>query len=128
VTVFAVLEHYTGECLGIHAAQYSSRHEALEPIRQAIKHVFGVYEAKVVNGVLVRHDHGSQSVSHDFQAELRFLGLTSSPSFVRSPEGNGGIERFFRTLKEQLLWLREYDEEEALRLALYEFRDRYNTH
>ncbi len=127
VTVFAVLEHFTSECLGIHAAKYGSRHEALEPIRQAVKRVFGAYEANVADGVLVRHDHGSQYVSHDFQAELAFLGLQSSPSFVRSPEGNGVSERFFRTLKEQLLWLQDYDDEETLRAALYEFRDRYNT-
>jgi transposase InsO family protein len=76
---------------------------------------------------LVRHDHGSQYVSHDFQAELTFLGLKSSPRFVRNPEGNGVSERFFRTLKEQLLWLQDYDDEEALRAALYEFRDRYNA-
>lgn len=127
VTVFAVLEHFTGECLGIHAAKYGSRHEALEPIRQAVKRVFGAYEAKVADGVLVRHDHGSQYVSHDFQAELAFLGLESSPSFVRSPEGNGVSERFFRTLKEQLLWLQDYNDEEDLRGALYEFRERYNA-
>ena len=128
VTVFTVLEHFTGECLGIHAAKYGSRHEALEPIRQAVKRVFGVYERKVANRLLVRHDHGSQYSSYDLQAELGFLGLESSPSFVRSSEGNGVIERFFRTLKEQLLWFREYDDEETLRQALYEFRDRYNAH
>ena len=43
-------------------------------------------------------------------------------------EDNGVIERFFRTLKEQLLWLREYDDEEALRQALYDFRNRHNAH
>lgn len=128
VTVFAVLDHFTGECLGIHAAKYGSRHEALEPIRQAVKRVFGEYKAKVANGLLVRHDHGSQYVSHDFQTELTFLGIESSPSFVRSPEGNGSIERFFRTLKEQLLWLRDYTDEEELRQALYTFRDKYNQH
>jgi hypothetical protein len=37
-----------------------------------------------------------------FQAELRFLGITSSPAFVREPEGNGCAERFIRTLKEQV--------------------------
>ena len=47
---------------------------------------------------------------------------------MRSPEGNEVIERFFRTLKEQLLCLRYDDDEEALRQALYEFRDRYNAH
>lgn len=128
VTVFAAVDHFTGECLGIHAAKYGSRHEALEPLRQAVKRVYGEYDTNVAAGLRLRHDHGSQYVSHDFQAELTFLGIESSPNFVRSPEGNGVIERFFRTLKEQLLWLRAYDDEEALRQALYEFRDRYNRH
>jgi len=39
---------------------------------------------------------------------------------------NGCIERFFRTLKEQVLWLRRFHNLEELRVALVEFRDRYN--
>ena len=54
---------------------------------------------------MARHHHGSQYVSDYFQGELRFLGITSSPAFVREPEGNGVAERFIRTLKEQLLWV-----------------------
>lgn len=65
-------------------------------------------------------------MSDDFQAEIRFLGIESSPAFVRQPEGNGCIERFFRTLKEQLLWIRRFRDLEELRGAPQEFRDRYN--
>ncbi len=61
-----------------------------------------------------------------FQTELRFLGITSSPAFVREPEGNGCAERFIRTLKEQLLWIERFATIEALRLALLAFQDRYN--
>jgi putative transposase len=43
-------------------------------------------------GLALRHDHGSQYVSHDFQKELRFLGIEGSPAFVRAPEGNGCAE------------------------------------
>jgi hypothetical protein len=32
--------------------------------------------------------------------------MTSSPGFVRQPEAHGCMERFFRTRKEQLLWVR----------------------
>jgi hypothetical protein len=46
-----------------------------------------------------------KGASDTFQDELRFLGIFSSPSFVRAPEGNGCAERFIRTLKEQVLWL-----------------------
>ena len=45
---------------------------------------------------------GSQYVSDHFQNEITFLGMTSSPAFVREPEGNGCAERFIRTLKENL--------------------------
>jgi hypothetical protein len=34
-------------------------------------------------GLLARHDHGSQYVSDFFQDELKFLGIVSSPAFVR---------------------------------------------
>ena len=61
-------------------------------------------------------------MSQVFQEELRFLGITSSPAFVREPEGNGCAERFIRTLKEHLLWLKMFDTVEKLRLALHELQ------
>ena len=67
-------------------------------------------------------------MSDDFQTEVAFLGMESSPAFVRQPEGNGCIERFFRTLKEQLLWLRRFRNLDELRAALTDFRHRYNEH
>jgi transposase InsO family protein len=39
---------------------------------------------------------------------------------------NGCIERFFRTLKEQLLWIRRFRSLAELREALQSFRHRYN--
>ena len=65
-------------------------------------------------------------MSHVFQEELTFLGITSSPAFVREPEGNGCAERFIRTLKENLLWLKTFDTVEELRLALHAFQRQYN--
>ena len=60
------------------------------------------------------------------QDHLKFLGIESSPSFVRAPEGNGVAERFMRTLKEQLLWVRDFETIEELRLALLDFQRMYN--
>jgi hypothetical protein len=75
----------------------------------------------------VRHDHGSQYMSHHFQNEIAFLGIDSSPAFVRASEGNGCAERFIRTLKENLLWVRTFATIEELRQALLAFRETYNT-
>ena len=66
-------------------------------------------------------------MSDAFQKELAFLGIASSPAFVRAPEGNGCAERFIRTLKENLLWVRTSDTVEQLRQALLEFRRIYNS-
>ena len=60
--------------------------------------------------------------------EVAWLGAASSPALVRAPEGNGCAERFIRTLKENLLWVRTFATLEELRLALLEFRDLYNEH
>ena len=53
---------------------------------------------------------------------------STGPSFVRAPKGNGVAERFIRTLKEQLLWVRTFDTVEEPRLALLEFKERFNQH
>lgn len=126
VMIFAAIDHCTAECVGIHAAIHGTRFEALEPVRQGVRDHFGGIAAGLATGLAMRHDHGSQYLSDDFQAELRFLGITSSPAFVRQPEGNGCIERFFRTLKEQLLWVRHFRDVEELRQGLLAFKETYN--
>ena len=125
--VFVAVDHCSADCVGIHAALQANRFEALEPIRQGVRRCFGGFAKGIARGLAVRHDHGSQYVSHDFQREIAFLGIDSSPAFVRAPEGNGCAERFIRTLKENLLWVRSFDTVEELRAALLEFRDTYNS-
>jgi putative transposase len=127
VAVLIAVDHCSAECVGIHAAQHATRFEALEPLRQGVRRYFGGFAKNVAHGLAVRHDHGSQYMAHDFQKELGFLGIESSPAFVRAPEGNGCAERFIRTLKENLLWVRAFDTVEELRQALLAFREIYNT-
>jgi transposase InsO family protein len=125
--VFVALDHCSAECVGLHAAQRATRFEALEPIRQGVRRCFGAFGEGIASGLALRHDHGSQYMADAFQKELRLLGIDSSPAFVRAPEGNGCAERFIRTLKENLLWVRTFDTVEELRLALLDFRETYNA-
>jgi putative transposase len=87
--VFILVDHCSGECLGIHAAHRATGFGSLEPLRQAVRHSFGAFGKGVGQGTRLRHDHGSQCVSDDFQAEVAFLGLESSPAFVREPRLQG---------------------------------------
>ena len=113
-TIFLAVDHCTGECIGLHAARRGTRFEALEPIRQGVREQFGGYQTAIAAGLSLRHDHGSQFMSDAFQDELRFLGIRSSPAFVREPETNGVAERFVKTLKEQLLWVEHFATVEQL--------------
>ena len=120
------VEHANSEVVGIHASRSANRFEALEPVRQGVHRCFGAIAPGVARGLKLRHDHGSNYMSGDFQDEIECLGIEASPSFVRQPEGNGVAERFIRTLKENLLWVRTFDTIEELRAALVEFATRYN--
>ena len=125
-SVFVCLDHFTSELLGVHAAKRATRWEALEPIKQAIRSTYGPVRKNVAAGLSLRHDHGTQYVADDFQREIAFMGIESSPSFVRAPEGNGCAERIIRTLKEQLLWVKSFDTIEDLRVALLDWQKLYN--
>ena len=126
VAIFIAVDHCSAECVGLHAAKQGTRFEALEPLRQGVRTAFGAFGQGVAPGLVLRHDHGRQYMSHVFQEEWRFLGITSSPAFVREPEGNGCAARFIRTLKENLLWLTTFDTVEELRLALHAFQRQDN--
>lgn len=115
--VFVVIDHCTGECL-----------RAIDTLRQAIRTTRGTFDRYVAVNVALRHDHGCQFISHTIQDELRFVGIRLSSLFVRSPEGNKFVERFVRTLKEQLLWLTLFATVEELDVALRDFAYRYNNH
>lgn len=124
--VFVAVDHFNAECVGIHASKSQTRFEALEPLRQGMREYYGAFAEKIAEGLMVRHDHGSQYMADDFQDELLFLAITASPSFVREPQGNGCAERFIRTLKENLLWVRTFETVEELRQAVLRFKKDYN--
>ena len=128
VAVFIATDYCSAICVGIHAAVRGARFEALQPIRQGVRECFGAVGKDVAGGLTIRHDNGSQYISHDFQNEIAWLGAKSSPSFVRAQEGNGCAERFIRTLKKNLLWVTTFDTIEDLQAALQKFKDDYNEH
>jgi putative transposase len=57
--VFIAVDHFTAECVGIHASARATRFEALEPIRQGTRRYFGAFAKDIACGLAVRHDHGS---------------------------------------------------------------------
>ena len=94
--VFVAVEHANSEIIGIHAALSANRFGALEPVRQ-----------ELLRCHRARRGAWAQAASRSCQ-----------------PEGNGVAERFIRTLKENLLWVRAFKVIKELRAELVAFARR----
>ena len=98
---FGVIDHFNDEIISWHIARKGNRFAAME--------------------------HGSQYDSADFMNEMKFLGLEMSKAFVRSPQCNGIIERFHRTLEEQVLQTETFSSFEEAYNSINQFINDYNT-
>src|SRR3954462_4437115 len=78
-TVFIAVDHCSAECVGIHAHPQATRFQALEPIRQGVRQRFGGFGKAIARGLAVRHDHGSQYMSHLFRRLLAGSSRSRSP-------------------------------------------------
>ncbi len=123
---FGAVDHCTTEVVGHHVAKKGDRWAALEPIREGVRAHFGPYRSKVAMGLSLRHDWGPQYTADQFQGELRWLGIRSSPSYVGEPECNGICERFMRTLKEECIYVHRFRNLEEARGVIAAFIERYN--
>jgi transposase InsO family protein len=124
--IFTAVEHWNAECVGWHVSKNGDRFAALQPLSMALTNRFGSVDASAARGLVLRMDHGTQYLSEHFQKQLKFWGIAPSFSFVAEPQTNGVAERFFRTLKEQVIYGRNYRTVEEVRMAVADFMDRYN--
>jgi transposase InsO family protein len=127
VWLFGVAEHWNAELLGWHVAKRGTRFEAIQAVGMAVRQQSGQLDAGAARGLALRHDHGSNFMSDDFQKQIRFWGISPSYAFVGEPETNGVIERLFRTLKEQIVHGRIFRTIGEVRDAVRAFVARYNA-
>jgi transposase InsO family protein len=123
---FVAIDHCVSDVVGWHVAKKGDRWAALEPIRQGVRAHMDGYAPNIALGLGLRHDWGPQYTAHQFQGELDWLGIRSTASYVGEPECNGVAERFIRTLKEQCLYLHDFETLEEAREVIGEFIERYN--
>ena len=128
VWFFGILEHWNAECLGWHVSKRGDRFAALEALNMAVKERYKSVNKQVACGLKLRMDHGSQFTSDHFLNQVRYLGIVPSMGYVKEPETNGVIERFHRTLKEQIIHGHVYETIGDLQKKVREFIEKYNKH
>jgi transposase InsO family protein len=97
----------------------------LASVRKMLVLAFGRPE-NVPAGVELRSDHGPQYTGSDCAALCDEWNLLHTYAPVGRPTGNAVVERVIRTLKEEVVWLRDWESLDELRAALEAWVKRYN--
>jgi transposase InsO family protein len=98
----------------------------LASVEEALRQAFGEPQY-VPDGVELRTDHGPQYTGADCAALVEEWGLVHTFAPVGRPTGNAVAERVIRTMKEEVIWLRDWRNAAEIREALLAWQVRYNT-
>lgn len=100
--------------------------EALEALEQAIAR--WCPQGTRGLGLVLGKDNGPQFTSRAFLRALDTLGITPQATHYRAPEENAFIESFFGRLKDEEVWLNEYESLHEAQQAIGTWIDEYNRH
>lgn len=122
--IVLVLDWYTKKIVGWQAGTRSTAHEWLQAVDMALQQQFpdGVKE----HGLCLMSDNGCQPTGKTFTNACTALGITQAFTSYNNPKGNADTERMMRTLKEELIWLREWGSHQELQDAIAKWVDHYN--
>ena len=124
IYIAMVLDWYTKKIVGYYAGPQCRAKHWLEALDDAVNQQFpqGVQE----QGLCLMSDNGCQPTSVSFMKSCREMGIKQAFTSYGNPKGNADTERMFRTMKEELLWLREWTSPFELGDVLKEWIGYYN--
>lgn len=122
--IVVVLDWYTKKIVGYYAGMECKSRHWLEALDMAVNRQFtdGVREKQL----FLMSDNGSQPTSLGFMKACREMDITQAFTSYNNPKGNADTERVFRTMKEELLWLKEWTSPFELADALGKWIEYYN--
>jgi transposase InsO family protein len=122
--VVLVKDWYTKKVVGHHCGTTATSREWLMALDRGLNRQFpdGVRN----HSLHLMSDNGSQPTSLKFMKACSVLGVHQAFTSYNNPKGNADTERMMRTLKEELIWLREWRDAHELSAALDTWFDTYN--
>ena len=125
VYLVIVLDWYTKKIVGYHVGLQSTARHWLLAVDMAVNRQFPAGARG--QGVNLMSDNGCQPTSVAFMQTCSALGIHQAFTSYNNPKGNADTERMMRTLKEELIWLREWTSPFELAEALERWIERYNA-
>jgi putative transposase len=120
----SALDCYTREIVGWDLSLHCRTQDALAALHRAVLEALPFGSRG--KGLTLTTDNGTQFTSARFIATLGQLGIAHRRTAYNHPEGNGRIERFHRSLKEEEVWLNEYQSLEQARDSIARWIHEYN--
>ena len=109
IGIMAVIDCCTRQIVGVHVSQRGRAQEAEAALEQGCLEQFGLIFAKQgEQRPVLRSDNGKVFTSKRFVGRCRQYGLSQEFITPYTPQQNGMIERFFRSLKEECIWLHNF--------------------
>lgn len=125
VAIVPVIDTACRTVLSIQASRSQEAYVILRPVEQALWRHFQV-PSRVPDGLELRTDHGPQYTGMVADEICRHWQLNHTFAPVGRPTGNAVAERVIRTLKEECIWLRDWESLAELEQALAEWQEMYN--
>ena len=125
IYITVVLDWYTKKVIGYYAGLQCKSVHWLEALDMAVNIQFP--DGARDHGLSLMSDNGCQPTSISFMKACGDLGINHTFTSYNNPKGNADTERFFRTMKEELLWLREWVNPMELMNKIEEWIPYYNA-
>ena len=115
----AIIDWYSRKIVGWTLSDTLDTQSVLDAVRTAVKNC-GV-------PAILNSDQGSQFTSGDYKQLLKSLSIRQSMDGKSRWADNIMIERWFRSLKTELIYVNEFENPKALRHGIAEYIDTYNN-
>ncbi len=119
--LFNVIDVFSREWVAYAFDTSAVKENAIQSVINALSH------KKVdVSRLKIRVDNGSQYTSQAFRESMKVLGVSIEFIFRNTPEQNGHIESFHKTLKKEYVWPNDFNSYQEAEMAMSEAFIDYN--
>jgi len=119
-----VIDWYTKEILGYEISLRNKSSQWITALQEALFN--GYPEGARGKGIKLVSDHGSQPTSKSFMKFCSELGIKQIFASYNNPKGNAETERMIRTIKEEVIWVHEFESLDEAKEKIKGFIEFYN--
>jgi putative transposase len=127
IYLVVVLDWFTKELIGYSISMTSKASDWLTALEMAVNKRFPEGIKETAHKPHLISDNGCQPTSVRYMKSCSILGLKQIFTTWDNPKGNADTERVIRTIKEDLVWTRDWDDPFAFAEEFSRWIEKYNT-